>query len=228
MALGETFGRSLSAAAPRSALMRAPQRGPPRRNPLNLALIATVFGLVFLAELPDKTALASLVLGTRYRPLYVFAGAASAFALHVALAIAAGSLLALLPHRALEAVVAALFLLGAVLLVRGRTGEDEEHLDIKAGASPTFARVASTSFLVILVAEFGDLTQILTANLAAKYHDPLTVGIGAALGLWAVAALAIVGGRGLLRLVPLTVITRVAAVIMLVLAVFSLISAVRG
>jgi Ca2+/H+ antiporter, TMEM165/GDT1 family len=195
---------------------------------VNLALIAPVFGLVFVAELPDKTALASLVLGSRYRPAHVFAGAAAAFAVHVVLAIAAGSLLALLPHRALQAVVGALFLLGGVLLLRGRHEADEEHLDIKAGTAPTFARVSSTAFLVILVAEFGDLTQILTANLAAKYRDPLMVGIGAVLGLWAVAALAIVGGRGLLKLVPLAVITRIAAVIMLVLAVISVISAVRG
>ena len=85
---------------------------------MDLPLIATLFGLVFLAELPDKTALASLVLGTRYRPLYVFTGAASAFLVHVLLAIAAGSLLALLPHRVLQSVVAALFLLGAVLMLR--------------------------------------------------------------------------------------------------------------
>ncbi len=81
---------------------------------------------------------------------------------------------------------------------------------------------------MILVAEFGDLTQIVTANLAAKYHDPLSVGLGAVLGLWAVAALAIVGGRGLLRLVPLVVITRVAAAIMALLAVLSLVQAIRG
>ncbi len=49
---------------------------------LNFAVIGTVFVLVFLAELPDKTALASLVLGTRYRPIYVFAGAAAAFTVH--------------------------------------------------------------------------------------------------------------------------------------------------
>jgi putative Ca2+/H+ antiporter (TMEM165/GDT1 family) len=53
--------------------------------------------------------------------------------------------------------------------------------------------VAGTSFLVILAAEFGDLTQFVTANLAAKYQDPLSVGLGAVLGLWAVAALAITG-----------------------------------
>ena len=143
---------------------------------MDLAVIATVFGLIFLAELPDKTALASLVLGTRYRPLYVFAGAAAAFTVHVTLAVALGSLLTLLPHRILQAIVGALFLLGAVLLLRGRHGKEDENLAITEGMAPTFLRVSSTSFLVILVAEFGDLTQIVTANLAAKYHDPLSVG----------------------------------------------------
>jgi Ca2+/H+ antiporter, TMEM165/GDT1 family len=196
---------------------------------MDLAVIATVFGLIFLAELPDKTALAGLVLGARYRPLYVFVGAAVAFTVHVAFAVAAGSLLALLPHRALQAIVGAIFLLGAVLLLRGRHGgEDDENLAIAEGTAPTFARVAGTSFLVILVAEFGDLTQIVTANLAAKYHDPLSVGLGAVLGLWAVAALAIVGGRSLLKVVPITVITRVAAAIMAALAAISIVSAIRG
>jgi len=195
---------------------------------MNFAVLGTVFGLVFLAELPDKTALASLVLGTRYRPIFVFAGAAAAFVVHVCLAVALGSLLTLLPHRILEAVVGAVFLLGAVLLLRGRHGEEDENLAIAGGKSPTFLRVASTSFLVILVAEFGDLTQLVTANLAARYHDPLTVGLGAVLGLWAVAGLAIAGGRGLLKVIPITVITRIAAAIMAVLAVISIVSAVRG
>jgi len=195
---------------------------------MNFAVLGTVFGLIFLAELPDKTALASLVLGTRYRPLHVWTGAAAAFLVHVSLAVALGSLLTLLPHRVLQAVVGALFLLGAVLLLRGRHGEQDENLAIAGGKRPTFIRVASTSFLVILVAEFGDLTQLVTANLAAKYHDPLTVGLGAVLGLWAVAALAIVGGRSLLKVVPISVITRVAAGIMAVLAVISIVSALRG
>jgi Ca2+/H+ antiporter, TMEM165/GDT1 family len=195
---------------------------------VHVAVIALVFGLIFLAELPDKTALASLVLGTRYRPLYVWAGAAAAFLVHVTLAVALGSLLTLLPHRLLEAIVGVLFLVGAVLLLRGRHGEEDENLAIAEGRSPTFFRVASTAFVVILVAEFGDLTQLVTANLAAKYHDPISVGVGAVLGLWAVAALAIAGGRSLLRLVPISVITRVAAAIMAVLAIFSIVSAIRG
>ena len=192
---------------------------------MNFAVLGTVFGLIFLAELPDKTALASLVLGTRYRPLHVFTGAAAAFVVHVSLAVALGSLLTLLPHRILQAVVGALFLLGAVLLLRGRHESGDEHVELN-GKEPGFWRVAWMSFGVILVAEFGDLTQLVTANLAAKYHDPLTVGLGAVLGLWAVAALAIAGGRSLLKVIPLTWITRVAAVIMLVMAGISVAAAV--
>jgi Ca2+/H+ antiporter, TMEM165/GDT1 family len=189
---------------------------------MSLAIAATVFGVIFLSELPDKTALASLILGSRYRPAYVFAGVAVAFAVHVGLAIAAGGLLTLLPHRPLEIVVAVLFALGAVLLLRGRHEKDgDEHVDLH-GKEPGFWRIAWTSFLVILVAEFGDLTQIATATLAARYHDPLSVGIGAVLALWAVAAVAIAGGRGLLKVIPLTWITRIAAVIMLILAGISL------
>jgi Ca2+/H+ antiporter, TMEM165/GDT1 family len=197
---------------------------------VDLIIILTVFGIVFLAELPDKTALASLVLGTRYRPSHVFVGTAAAFLVHVVLAILAGSLLTLLPGRLLHAVVGALFLMGAILLLRGRhdEAEEEEELKLKGDKPATFRRVAGMSFGVILVAEFGDLTQIVTANLAAKYHDPISVGIGATLGLWAVAGLAIVGGRGLLKVVPITVITRVAAGIMGVLAVISIVEAIRG
>jgi Ca2+/H+ antiporter, TMEM165/GDT1 family len=193
---------------------------------MSLAIAATVFAVIFLSELPDKTALASLILGSRYRPLYVFAGVAAAFAVHVGLAIAAGSLLSLLPHRPLEIIVAVLFAAGAVLLLRGRSEEGgDEYVELH-GREPSFWRVAWTSFAVILVAEFGDLTQIATASLAARYHDPLSVGVGAVLALWTVAAVAIAGGRGLLKVIPLTWITRIAAAIMLALAGVSLAAAV--
>ena len=81
---------------------------------------------------------------------------------------------------------------------------------------------------MILVAEFGDLTQILTANLAAHYNQPLSVGIGAVLALWAVAGLAIVGGKTLLRVLPIGIIVRIAAVVMVGLAAYSIYTAVRG
>ncbi len=192
---------------------------------LSLTVVAVVFGVIFLAELPDKTALAGLMLGTRYRPSYVFAGVAAAFVVHVALAIAAGSLLTLLPHRWVQGVVGVLFLAGAAMLLLSK-GDDEE--EVRAPADQSFWKVAGAGFTLILVAEFGDLTQIMTANLAARYDDPLSVAIGAVLGLWAVAALGIFGGRLLMKRVPLRLITRAAAAVMVVLAGFSLYEAATG
>jgi putative Ca2+/H+ antiporter (TMEM165/GDT1 family) len=91
-----------------------------------------------------------------------------------------------------------------------------------------FWRVAARSFAVLFIAEFGDLTQLATANLAARYHDPVSVGAGAVLGLWAVGGLAITGGRQLLRVVPFQWITRTAAAVMTVLGVASLVTAIAG
>ena len=187
---------------------------------MDLVIPATVFGVVFLAELPDKSVLASLILGSRYRPVFVFAGVAAAFAVQVALAVPAGSLLGLLPRRAVEVAAAVLFAVGAVALLRGGPASDE-HIDAAGPGRGGFWRVAATSFTLILVAEFGDLTQVLAAGLAARDHAPLLVGAAATLALWAAAGLAIAGGRGLLKVLPLVWITRAAAGVMLALAAVS-------
>ncbi|MFF5441185.1 TMEM165/GDT1 family protein [Streptomyces achromogenes] len=192
---------------------------------ISITVTALVFGVVFLAELPDKTALAGLVLGTRYRASYVFAGVAAAFLLHVVLAVAAGSVLTLLPQQIVHALTGVLFLGGAAMLLLKKDDGEEE---VKKPADQSFWKVAGTGFMLILVAEFGDLTQIMTANLAARYDDPLSVGLGAVLGLWAVAGLGIVGGKALMRRVPLRLITQIAAVLMLALGAWSLWEAVAG
>ncbi|MGI5354967.1 TMEM165/GDT1 family protein [Streptomyces sp. CA-252508] len=193
---------------------------------LSLTIMAITFGVVFLAELPDKTALAGLMLGTRYRASYVFAGVAAAFAVHVVLAVAAGSVLTLLPQRLVQALVGVLFLAGAAVLLLKKGDEGEEN--IKAPADQFFWKVSGAGFMLILVAEFGDLTQIMTANLAARYDDPLSVGLGAVLALWAVAGIGILGGRTLMKYVPLRLITRIAACLMLALAGFSLYEALSA
>jgi len=192
---------------------------------ISITVTALVFGVIFLAELPDKTALAGLVLGTRYRASYVFAGVAAAFLLHVVLAVAAGSVLTLLPQQIVHALTGVLFLGGAAVLLM-KKGEDDE--EIRKPENQTFWKVASAGFMLILVAEFGDLTQIMTANLAARYDDPLSVGLGAVLGLWAVAGLGIVGGKALMKRVPLVLITKIAALLMIALGVWSLWEAVAG
>jgi putative Ca2+/H+ antiporter (TMEM165/GDT1 family) len=200
---------------------------------MSLAVAAIAFGVVFLAELPDKSMVASLVLGTRYRALYVWVGAAAAFSVHVVIAVAAGGALALLPHRLVEGIVAVLFLAGAALLWFGKESQEEETGRDGSGsardiAEPTLRRVASVSFAVIFVGEWGDITQIATANLAAKYHDPVGVGIGALLGLWTVVAIGVVAGSKLVERVPLAMVRRITAVILAALGVVSAVAAIRG
>ncbi|MFH8450225.1 TMEM165/GDT1 family protein [Streptomyces fungicidicus] len=192
---------------------------------ISLTVTAVVFGVVFLAELPDKTALAGLVLGTRYRASYVFAGVAAAFAVHVALAVAAGSVLTLLPQQIVHAITGVLFLGGAAVLLMKR---DEDEEEVRKPENQSFWKVSGAGFMLILVAEFGDLTQIMTANLAARYDDPLSVGLGAVLALWSVAGLGIVGGKALMKRVPLKLITQIAAVLMVGLGVWSLWEAIAG
>ncbi|MFE9770524.1 TMEM165/GDT1 family protein [Streptomyces sp. NPDC005931] len=192
---------------------------------ISLTVTAVVFGVVFLAELPDKTALAGLVLGTRYRASYVFAGVAAAFTLHVALAVAAGSVLTLLPQQIVHALTGVLFLGGAAMLLFKK---DEDEEEVRKPENQSFWKVSGAGFMLILVAEFGDLTQIMTANLAARYDDPLSVGLGAVLALWSVAALGIVGGKALMKKVPLRLITQIAALLMLGLGVWSLWEAVTA
>jgi Ca2+/H+ antiporter, TMEM165/GDT1 family len=193
---------------------------------MSLAIVAAVFPIIFLGELPDKTMFASLLMSTRGRPAAVWLGAAAAFVIHVVIATTVGvALFHLLPHRAVAVVVAAMFLVGAGLAVREARHEQhreerEEALVLKeARVHPR--RIVVTAFLVIFLAEWGDLTQILTANLAAHYHSALSVGVGAVLALWAVAALAVLGGQSLLRFVKITTVRYATAVVLLGLAAYA-------
>ena len=188
---------------------------------VNFAVVIAVFPIIFLGELPDKTMFASLVLSTRGKPLSVWLGAAAAFVVHVAIAVTIGvAIFRILPHRAVDAVVAAMFLVGAALALREAAQEqhEEEIVEREVGSK---RRVVTTAFLVIFLAEWGDLTQILTANLAAHYHAPLSVAVGAVLALWAVAGVAVVGGQSLLRFINIRTLRIVTAVVLIGLAAFA-------
>ncbi len=195
-----------------------------------LAVIGIAFAVTFLAELPDKSMFASLVLGTRHRALWVWAGAAAAFTVHMAIAVTAGQLLALLPHRLVDAIVAALFVAGAVYLwVTSTRPRHQDDLDAarQGGRPASFWRVAGTSFAVVFLAEWGDITQITAANLAARYN-PVLVFVGATLGLWAVAATAVTVGAKSLSLIPMAWVSRITGTILLALGIYSAIAAIRA
>jgi putative Ca2+/H+ antiporter (TMEM165/GDT1 family) len=191
-------------------------------------IVATVFALVFVAELPDKTMIATLIMGSRYRPVLVWLGASLAFGIHATLAVAVGQLLQLLPHRWIEAVTALLFAAGAAYLLLVPEKEEEEEAEQEVASARPGITTVGTAFAVIFVGEFGDLTQILTANLAAKYHQPASVFVGAFAALVTVAALGAFTGRALLRVLPLAVIRKVGGVLLAGFALYSLVTLVRG
>jgi len=191
---------------------------------MSLSIAALAFGLVFVAEIPDKTMIAAVVLSSRYRPLPVWAGAAAAMLVNTAVAVGAGRLLALLPHRVVEAVVAALFAVGAAYLLFVHEAEEERHGDAEAAEMRSGRRIALGAFAVIVIAELGDLTQILTANLEARYDQPISVFVGAAAALVLVMGIGVMGGRALLRILPLSAIRRAAGAVLAGFAVYSVVS----
>jgi putative Ca2+/H+ antiporter (TMEM165/GDT1 family) len=191
---------------------------------MSLLLALTVFALVFPAELPDKTLMATLVLATRYRPLPVWLGACAAFAVQCLIAVTAGRLLGLLPHRVVLVVAAALFAVGALVLAR----TDDDTDDVVESRPTNALHIAGTTFVVLFAAEWGDASQLLTAGLTARYDDPVSVFVGAFLALATVAGLAAAMGRSLVRVVPLRLVRRAAAVLFAALAFVTLVEAIRG
>ena len=182
---------------------------------MHLAPLPTAFILIFVAELADKTLVTILLLATRNPALPVLAGACAAFVVQGLIALALGSLLALLPAAWVLWITAAVFLFfGIKLLV---TDEKEGATE----APPSKRRVALTTFLMVTAAEWGDASQIGTAALVAHLHAPIQVVIGATLGLWTGSALAVGIGRALGTRIPSHWLRRSAGVLFCAFAVIS-------
>jgi putative Ca2+/H+ antiporter (TMEM165/GDT1 family) len=193
-----------------------------------LNLILSTFGIVFVAELPDKTALASLMLATHLPPRQVVMGAWLAFLVQTLVAVLVGSVLQLLPVQPVRIAAGLGFLVFAVLALR-RNLEQEmetEQLDVKTGRgrrSPPWL----ASFLVVFAAEWGDLTQLATAGLVAQTGRPIEVGVGALAALWVVTILAATAGAQLARLVGPVLLNRISAALFAAIGVFIIVSALR-
>ena len=209
---------------------------------LDFATVGLAFILIFPAELPDKTFIATLVLSTRYRRLAVWIGVAVAFAVQSAIAVAAGGLLSLLPQRLVLGITFLLFAAGAVLMLvsglRARSAElaeeDEEAEEFeesaarRAGGSTSTLRIAVTSFIVLFTAEWGDLSQLLTAGLAERTGEPVSVFLGAWLALIIVAGIAVLIGGWLQKRVALWRIRLVSAAVLAALAAWTLVEFIQA
>jgi putative Ca2+/H+ antiporter (TMEM165/GDT1 family) len=200
---------------------------------IDIAIIATTFALIFPAELPDKTFVATLVLATRFRHLWVWLGVAAAFFVQVLIAVTAGGLLALAPQRLVLAITFALFAIGAFVMIKGglssraeemaEEADEEAEISTKAEAqNPTSrGRIFVVSFVILFTAEWGDLSQLLTAGLAARTDEPLSVFIGSWSALLVVSALAVVVGSWLRTRVPIWRIRLVSGAILPALALWT-------
>lgn len=207
---------------------------------VDVGVLVATFLVIFPAELPDKSFIATLVLATRYPRLWVWLGATAAFGIQMVIAVAAGQLLGLLPRTLVLGVTAVLFAVGAVLLLRSglraRAAEAEEEAEEEAEIAEVAARhpgrtaatAFGTTFAVIFTAEWGDLTQLITAGQAARTDAPLSVFLGSWLALSAVAAFGVLVGSWLQRRVPLWRIGLISGVLLALLAVLTVVELVRG
>jgi Ca2+/H+ antiporter, TMEM165/GDT1 family len=191
---------------------------------MDIATFLYVFGAIFVVELPDKTFLATLVLATRYRPLFVWIGVSLAFAVQTVVAVLLGHAASFLPDDLVHGVAAAMFLIGSVLLFReGRAHHQSSGEEYVANARDVHGvRQVLACFLVLFAAEWGDLSQLFTITLVARFEDPVGVFVGALGALMTVSTLAVIAGRQLLRWIPLHVLHYVGAAVCVVLGLVTL------
>ncbi|WP_307854243.1 TMEM165/GDT1 family protein [Nocardioides palaemonis] len=191
---------------------------------IDLLVVALAFGAIFVVELPDKTFIATLVMSTKMRPLLVWVGVGLAFLVQTGVAVGVGKAASFLPEQLIHSVAALMFVIGAIILFRearsadAEESEQEEEYAAKSDATAHGLKVVLTSFLVLFAAEWGDLSQLLTISLVAKYDDPVSVFIGAWGALLAVSGLAVIVGRLLLQRVRLSVLHYVGATVCVLMA----------
>lgn len=190
-------------------------------------VVALAFGAIFVVELPDKTFIATLVMSTKMRPLFVWIGVALAFLVQTGVAVGVGTAASFLPQQLIHGLAALMFVIGAVILFREARSADaeepEQEEEFAAKADPTAHgfRVVATSFLVLFAAEWGDLSQLLTISLVAKYDAPVSVFLGAWGALLTVSGLAVIVGRLLLQRVRLSALHHAGATVCVLMAVLT-------
>jgi putative Ca2+/H+ antiporter (TMEM165/GDT1 family) len=192
---------------------------------VNLLIALAVFPVIFIGELPDKTMFATIVLTTRYhRPLAVVMGVTIAMAFHSVLAVVVGEGLRHLPRTPTQFAVAAVFVVGGALLLRGATDDDE----VRAAPVHSAWGVVGRTALVIGIAEFGDFTQLATVGIVADRGYPAAVAAGSLGAHIVVAILAVAAGTWLRRRLPVSTVRRSAGVLFLVFGLITAISAIRS
>ena len=187
---------------------------------MDWSVLFSTFGLVFIAELGDKTQLAVMTQTCKFRsPWPVFIGGSLALTAVTALGVLAGHLLgAFIPAQVIAYVAAAGFLVMGILIWREAARQSAEDaalcgcdLEDGVGASRWNWRAFGATLALLFVAELGDKTQLAVLGLTGKQGMPWLVFIGGSLALTAVTALGVLGGQQLCRLIPERTLLRISA-----------------
>jgi putative Ca2+/H+ antiporter (TMEM165/GDT1 family) len=190
---------------------------------MDVNIFATVFALIFAAELPDKTAFATFLMATRGKPLAIFTGVAAAFVVQSLIAVIGGSLIGLLPEKWVHMGAGLLFIGFAAhtWFFHDKEEKEAEEETPKISSRVKFWSAAWKSFVVIFIAEWGDMTQLATASLAARYHEhPYTVFFSATLALWAVTAIAVFAGKKARHVIHINMLKNISTVLFTVVGVY--------
>jgi putative Ca2+/H+ antiporter (TMEM165/GDT1 family) len=191
--------------------------------------LLSAFGIVFLAELGDKSMLFSLTMAARYRWWIVFAAVSGASVLLMGLAVAVGGVAGeLLPERLVAVMAAALFIGFGLWTLRPSSASDEDELVQERGQPQSIVRTVAFLGSVFFLAELGDKTQVAALSLAGlQGAAALPIWLGAAAGMIAVNGLAVLAGTRIVRLVPERTVRIASGVLFIAFGVAALVLALR-
>jgi len=209
-----------------------------------MSSLFAALGIVFLAELGDKTQLVALGFGARFRLGTVLAGVALGYMASMLLSVVIGGLLgATLPTNAISIGGGVLFIAFAVWTLWSG-GEDDPTDGLAGGLADTPVseaggasepdgvvvsnpRIALSIAVAMFVAELGDKTMLATATLAAK-GNPVLVWIGATIGIMLAGTVGVVVGRWLGDRLPERLILIGSSVLFFVFGVVLILTGIVG
>ena len=194
-------------------------------------VLLSTFGLVFVAELGDKTQLAVVTQTCKYRrPWAVFLGASLALAAVTALGAISGQILGqIVPQSVLRVIAALAFVVMGMLIGREAAQAQSDQSvgepckSTEATCTPVSAwdwKAFSSTLGLLFVAELGDKTQLAVLSLAGKWGSIWTVFLGGTLALTLVTALGVIGGQGLCKLIPERLLLWISAIAFVVMGIF--------
>lgn len=179
------------------------------------------FGVIFVAELGDKSQLIALTFATRFPPWKVLIGISAATALMLGVSVAVGHLVAVnLPERLTGLVAGTLFLIFAWLTFRESGHDDHEE----TGPGSRFRWPILVVGVSFLLAELGDKTMLATMTLASQ-QAWLPTWLGATLGMISVNAIAVLVGSRLGARIPERVLAVVASALFAIVGVLLIVEA---